>query len=105
MGSANSADRDLARKCHIPIILQHHALRVGFEAEHRQFAIINLEGEYVGFDINFGRRLAETMGVNFVPVNTASEGLVPTLLANKIDIIMCRMTNLKVTITGSSFEY
>ena len=101
MGSAHSADRDLARKSHIPIILQRRMLRVGFEAEHRPFAIVNKAGEYVGFDIDFGRRLAEAMGVKFVPVNTASEGLIPALLANRIDIIMGRMTitqrrNLKV---------
>lgn len=101
MGSANGADRDLARKSHIPIILQRRVLRVGFEAGHRPFAIINKAGQYTGFDIDFGRRLAEAMGVKFVPVNTASEGLIPALLANKIDIIMGRMTitqrrNLKV---------
>jgi polar amino acid transport system substrate-binding protein len=101
MGSANGADRDLAKTSHIRIILQRGELRVGFETGHMPFAMTNKRGEFEGFDIDFGRRLAKDMGVKFVPVNTASEGLIPALVANRIDIVMGRMTitqkrNLKV---------
>ena len=101
MGSANAADRHLEKTSHINTILQRGELRVGFESGHGPFAITTTAGKYVGFDIDFGHRLAKAMGVKFVPVNTASEGLIPALLANRIDIIMGRMTitqkrNLKV---------
>jgi len=51
--------------------------------------------------MDFGRRLAKSMGVKFVPVNTAWDGIIPALVTGKFDIIMGGMTitqerNLKV---------
>ena len=51
--------------------------------------------------MDFGRRLAESMGVKFVPINTAWDGIIPALMTNKFDIIMGGMTitqerNLKI---------
>jgi polar amino acid transport system substrate-binding protein len=59
------------------------------------------KGNFIGFDMDFGRRLAKSMGVKFVPVNTAWDGIIPALMTNKFDIIMGGMTitqerNLKV---------
>jgi len=61
----------------------------------------NKKGEFIGFDMDYGRRLAKAMGVKFVPINTAWDGIIPALMTNKFDIIMGGMTitqerNLKV---------
>jgi polar amino acid transport system substrate-binding protein len=51
--------------------------------------------------MDYGRKLAKVMGVKFVPVNTAWDGIIPALVTDKFDIIMGGMTitqerNLKI---------
>jgi polar amino acid transport system substrate-binding protein len=99
--SVFGADIDLAKKSTIEEILKRGELRVGFESGYVPFEMTNKKGEFIGFDMDFGRRLAKSMGVKFVPVNTAWDGIIPALLTGKFDIIMGGMTitqerNLKV---------
>ncbi len=99
--SAFGADIDLAKKSTIEEILKRGELRVGFESGYVPFEMTNKKGEFIGFDMDFGRRLAKSMGVKFVPVNTAWDGIIPALVTGKFDIIMGGMTitqerNLKV---------
>jgi polar amino acid transport system substrate-binding protein len=99
--SAFGADIDLAKKSTIEGILKRGELRVGFESGYVPFEMTNKKGEFIGFDMDFGRRLAKSMGVKFVPVNTAWDGIIPGLMTGKFDIIMGGMTitqerNLKV---------
>ncbi len=99
--SALSADIDLAKKSTIEKILKRGELRVGFESGYVPFEMTNKKGEFIGFDMDYGRQLAKSMGVKFVPVNTAWDGIIPALMTDKFDIIMGGMTitqerNLKV---------
>ena len=90
--TAFGADIELAKKSHIQKILQRGELRVGFESGYVPFEMTDKKGNFIGFDMDFGRRLAKSMGVKFVPVNTAWEGIVPSLVTDKFDIIMGGMT-------------
>ena len=59
------------------------------------------EGNYVGFEIDVARRLAEDMGVKIEFVPTKWSGIIPALLTGKFDIIIGGMSvtpqrNLKV---------
>jgi polar amino acid transport system substrate-binding protein len=99
--SAFSADIDLAKKSTIEQILKRGELRVGFESGYVPFEMTNKKGEFIGLDMDFGRLLAKSMGVKFVPLNTAWDGIIPALMTGKFDIIMGGMTitqerNLKV---------
>jgi polar amino acid transport system substrate-binding protein len=99
--SALGADIELAKKSHIEQILARGELRVGFESGYVPFEMTDKKGNFIGFDMDYGRRLAKAMGVKFVPINTAWDGIIPSLLTNKFDIIMGGMTitqerNLKV---------
>jgi len=99
--SAFSADIDLAKKSTIEQIMKRGELRVGFESGYVPFEMTNKKGEFIGFDMDYGRRLAKAMGVKFVPINTAWDGIIPALMTGKFDIIMGGMTitqerNLKV---------
>ena len=99
--SAFSADINLAKKSHVEQIIARGELRVGFESGYVPFEMTDKKGNFIGFDMDFGRRLAKSMGVKFVPVNTAWDGIIPSLMTNKFDIIMGGMTitqerNLKV---------
>jgi len=99
--SAFSADIDLAKKSTIEQIMKRGELRVGFESGYVPFEMTNKKGEFIGFDMDYARRLAKAMGVKFVPINTAWDGIIPALMTGKFDIIMGGMTitqerNLKV---------
>jgi len=82
-------------------IIARGELRVGFESGYVPFEMTDKKGNFIGFDMDFGRRLAKSMGVKFVPINTAWDGIIPALMTNKFDIIMGGMTitqerNLKI---------
>ena len=99
--SGFGADINLAKKSHVEQILARGELRVGFESGYVPFEMTDKKGNFIGFDMDYGRRLAKAMGVKFVPVNTAWDGIIPALMTNKFDIIMGGMTitqerNLKV---------
>lgn len=94
-------DIELAKKSTLEEIMQRGELRVGFEAGYLPFEMANKKGDFVGFDIDMAKEMAKAMGVKFVPVNTAWDGIIPALLTKKFDIIMSGMTvtqerNLKV---------
>jgi polar amino acid transport system substrate-binding protein len=100
-GLAVGADIELAKKSTLEDILKRGELRVGFEAGYVPFEMTDKNGRFVGFDIDMAKEMAKAMGVKFVPVNTAWDGIIPALLSNKFDIIMSGMTvtqerNLKV---------
>ncbi|MFC1488927.1 transporter substrate-binding domain-containing protein [Thermodesulfobacteriota bacterium] len=95
------ADINLAKKSTIEKILKRGELRVGFESGYVPFEMTDKRGNFIGFDMDYARRLAKEMGVKFVPVNTAWDGIIPALMTDKFDIIMGGMTvtqqrNLKV---------
>ena len=90
--TALGADIELAKKSHIEKILQRGELRVGFESGYVPFCMTNKKGKFIGFEMDYARRLAKSMGVKFVPVNTAWDGIIPALMTDKFDIIMGGMT-------------
>jgi polar amino acid transport system substrate-binding protein len=99
--SVMGADIELAKKSTLESILKKGELRVGFEAGYMPFEMTNKKGGFVGFDIDMAKEMAKAMGVKFVPVNTAWDGIIPSLITDKFDIIMSGMTvtqerNLKI---------
>ncbi|MBW1981192.1 MAG: transporter substrate-binding domain-containing protein [Deltaproteobacteria bacterium] len=96
-----AADIELAKKSTLETILKRGELRVGFESGYMPFEMTNKKGQFIGFDIDMAKEMAKAMGVKFVPVNTAWDGIIPALTTNKFDIIMSGMTitqerNLKI---------
>jgi polar amino acid transport system substrate-binding protein len=96
-----AADINLAKKSTLETILKRGELRVGFESGYMPFEMTDKKGNFVGFDIDVAKEMAKAMGVKFVPVNTAWDGIIPALTTKKFDIIMSGMTitqerNLKI---------
>jgi polar amino acid transport system substrate-binding protein len=92
---------ELVKQSTLEGILKKGELRVGFEAGYMPFEMTDKKGGYVGFDIDMAKEMAKAMGVKFVPVNTAWDGIIPSLITDKFDIIMSGMTvtqerNLKI---------
>jgi polar amino acid transport system substrate-binding protein len=67
-------------------------LRACFDAGYMPFEMKAKNGDYIGFDLDLGKLMAKQMGVKYVPVNTAWDGIIPALLTGKCHIIMAGMT-------------
>ena len=94
-------DINLAKKSTLNEIVERGELRVGFEAGYLPFEMADKKGNFIGFDIDVAKEMAKAMGVKFMPVNTAWDGIIPALITKKFDIIISGMTitqerNLKV---------
>jgi len=100
-GGAFGDDIELARKSTLNDITERGELRVGFEAGYLPFEMADKKGNFIGFDIDVAKEMAKAMGVKFMPVNTAWDGIIPALITKKFDILISGMTitqerNLKV---------
>ena len=100
-GTVFGDDIELAKKSTLEEIQKRGEIRVGFEAGYQPFEMVDKSGNFIGFDIDFAKEMAKAMKVKFVPVNTAWDGIIPSLITKKFDIIMGGMTvtqerNLKV---------
>jgi len=84
MGSANANTLD--------DISESGELRACFDAGYMPFEMKAKNGNYIGFDVDLGKLMAKQMGVKYVPVNTAWDGIIPALLTNKCHVIMAGMT-------------
>lgn len=73
-------------------IVKSGELRACFDAGYVPFEMKAKNGNYVGFDIDLGKLMAKQMGVKYVPVNTAWDGIIPALTTGKCDLIMAGMT-------------
>lgn len=73
-------------------IAESGELRACFDAGYMPFEMKAKNGNYIGFDIDLGKLMAKQMGVKYVPVNTAWDGIIPALLTDKCHIIMAGMT-------------
>ncbi|MGY5450050.1 transporter substrate-binding domain-containing protein [Agarivorans sp. MS3-6] len=73
-------------------ITESGELRACFDAGYMPFEMKAKNGQFIGFDIDLGKQMARAMGVKYVPVNTAWDGIIPTLLTGKCHLIMGGMT-------------
>ncbi|OIQ48844.1 Cystine-binding periplasmic protein precursor [Pseudodesulfovibrio hydrargyri] len=89
-------------------ILKRGTIRVGFDT-FKPWAMKDKNGEYIGFEIEVARKIAEDMGVKVEFVPTKWSGIIPALLTGKFDIIIGGMSvtpqrNLKVNFS-LPYEY
>ena len=73
-------------------IQKRGTLRVGMEPGYMPFELMNQKGEIIGFDVDMAKRMAKAMGVKLKLVSTVWDGIIPSLLTKKFDIIMSGMT-------------
>ncbi len=83
---------ELTKASTLESIVKSGELRVGFESGYLPFEMTNKDGKFMGFDIDMAKTLAKSMGVKFVPVNTAWDGIIPALMTDKFDVIIGGMT-------------
>jgi len=71
---------------------QEARLRIGTEAAYPPFNYQDAAGELKGFDIDIARALCDRLKASCEFVVQDWEGLIPALLANKIDLIISSMS-------------
>jgi polar amino acid transport system substrate-binding protein len=100
MAQAKDVRTTLSQESTLEKIQQRGALRVGFST-FVPWAMKDKKGDFIGFEIDVARALAEDMGVEPEFVPTKWSGIIPALLTGKFDIIIGGMgirpqRNLKV---------
>lgn len=72
-------------------VIKRGVLRVGF-SPFLPWIMKNRQGDYIGFDIDIAKRLAQDLGIRLQLVPTRWIEIIPSLLANKFDIIISGTT-------------
>lgn len=73
-------------------ILSDGTLRIGINPNFPNMSTRNSDGEWVGFDIEIGKALAERLGVEVEWVPTETPQRVPFLVSDRIDISLGALT-------------
>jgi len=89
--SADDINKQLAKSSIIDKVMRKGTLRVGLSS-FVPWAMQDKKGEWIGFEIDVAKKLAEDMGVKIEFVPTKWEGLIPSLLTGKFDLIIAGMT-------------
>ena len=85
--SAGELQMQLTKESTIEQIMKRGVLRVGMDT-FVPWAMKSKTGEFVGFEIDVARQLAEDMGVKVEFVPTKWAGIIPALLTGKFDVII-----------------
>jgi polar amino acid transport system substrate-binding protein len=101
---ADDINKQLAKSSIIDKVMRKGTLRVGLST-FVPWAMQDKTGKWVGFEVDVARQLAEDMGVKLEFVPTKWEGLIPSLLTGKFDLIIAGMTGtpqraLKINFTN-----
>ena len=73
-------------------VQQRGTLRIGIEGTYPPFNYQDEKGQFVGFEIDLGNALAETMGVKAQFQPTKWDGLLAALDSGRIDVIINQVT-------------
>jgi len=79
-------------------------LIVGTHAGSFPFTMIDSKGELIGFDVDIAKYLAKSLGVELDLVDYDWKGLIPTLLTDKVDIVIADMTITAERASNVSFS-
>jgi len=67
------------------------ALRFGTDATYAPFESVDASGKIVGFEVDYGMALCERMKITCTFQNQDWDGIIPSLLAGKFDVIFSSM--------------
>jgi polar amino acid transport system substrate-binding protein len=92
VGAVSAADiqDELRQASTIEKVIRSGKLRVGMST-FVPWAMQSKTGEWIGFEIDVAKKLAEDMGVEVEFMPTKWEGLIPGLLTGKFDLIIAGM--------------
>ncbi len=88
--------KKLAALLALALATQAHAtdpknLRIGMDASYAPFESVNPGGEIVGFEVDYAKAICAKIQATCTFQNQDWDGIIPSLLANKFDVIMSSM--------------
>ena len=88
----SSSDDSQSKARTVEEIKQSGKIVIGVFSDKKPFGYVDSNGDYQGYDVYFGNRIAKDLGVEveYVPVEAASR--VEYLVSNKVDIILAKFT-------------
>ena len=88
----SSSDERQSQARTVEEIKQSGKIVIGVFSDKKPFGYVDSNGDYQGYDVYFGNRIAKDLGVEveYVPVEAASR--VEYLVSNKVDIILANFT-------------
>ncbi|MDO5794225.1 MAG: cysteine ABC transporter substrate-binding protein [Turicibacter sp.] len=88
----SSSDDSQSKARTIEEIKESGKIVIGVFSDKKPFGYVDSNGDYQGYDVYFGNRIAKDLGVEveYVPVEAASR--VEYLVSNKVDIILANFT-------------
>ena len=84
------ADEQGTQDSVIERVIRNKKLRVGLSS-FVPWAMQDKEGNWIGFEVDVATKLAEDMGVELELIPTKWEGLIPSLITGKFDLIIAGM--------------
>ena len=90
LAAADAVNQDLIKSSVIERVIRNGKLRVGLSS-FVPWAMQDKEGRWIGFEVDVASKLAEDMGVELELVPTKWEGLIPSLITGKFDLIIAGM--------------
>ncbi|MBV9218804.1 MAG: transporter substrate-binding domain-containing protein, partial [Methylobacteriaceae bacterium] len=66
-------------------------VRFGMDASYAPFESVDTKGDIIGFEVDYGKALCEKMKVTCTFQNQDWDGIIPSLLADKFDVIFSSM--------------
>lgn len=88
---ADDINKQITKSSTIDKVMRKGKLRVGL-ASFVPWAMQDKKGNWIGFEIDVAKKLAEDMDVKIEFVPTKWDGLIPSLLTGKFDLIIAGMT-------------
>lgn len=85
--AAGDIQKQLSAESTVERVLQRGVLTVGMST-FVPWAMRDKNGDLIGFEIDVATRLAEDMGVRVAFIPTKWDGIIPSLLAGKFDVII-----------------
>ncbi len=89
--ASSKVQKELAQTSTIEKVLRRGKIKVGMST-FVPWAMQSKTGEWIGFEIDVARRLAKDMGVEIEFIPTKWDGLIPSLLTGKFDLVIAGMT-------------
>ena len=91
-GSTIAAKDDNAVYRTLDEIKESGTINIGVFSDKNPFGYVDENGEYQGYDVYFGNRLAEDLGVEVNYVSTEAASRIEYLQTGKVDIILANFT-------------
>lgn len=93
-GSANGGKNESSKAAYRTLdeIKESGTINIGVFSDKAPFGYVDENGEYQGYDIYFGNRLAEDLGVKINYVSTEAANRIEYLQTGKVDVVLANFT-------------